>query len=116
MRLEIHFNHMARSEHLEAFVRERLEPVIEGVSRREDCHVMVWLMNVHSRAQRGVPELRCEIEVRYPPKRDFFVAKGADDMHMAITAAIDVLRAHLAEAGRREIDRRRSARSAAGGI
>lgn len=114
MRLEIHFNHMARSEHLETFVRERLEPVIEGVLHRADCHVMVWLMNVHSRVQRGVPELRCEIEVRYPPKRDFFVAKSSDDMHLAIVDAVDALRIHLAEDGRREIDRRRSAPAVSG--
>lgn len=110
MRLEIHFNHMARSEHLEMFVRERLEPVVEGVLHRNDCHVMVWLMNVHSRIQRGVPELRCEIEIRYPPRRDFFVAKSSDDMHTAIVEAINALRMHLAGESKREIDRRRSAR------
>ncbi len=114
MRMEIHFNHMTRSEHLETFIRERLQPVIEGALHRDDCHVMVWLMNVHSRAQRGVPELRCEIEVRYPPKRDFFVAKSAEDIHIAIVDAVDALKLHLAEDGKREIHRRRAAHSVGG--
>ncbi|MCM2281962.1 MAG: HPF/RaiA family ribosome-associated protein [Bdellovibrionaceae bacterium] len=114
MRLEIHFNHMTRSEHLETFVRERLDPVIEGVLHRHDCHVMVWLMNVHSRVQRGVPELRCEIEIRYPPKRDFFVTKSSDDIHLAIIDSVDALKIHLDEDGKREIERRRTARSAGG--
>ncbi len=103
MRLEIKFNHMTRSEHLEAFVREKLEPVVDDLLHREDCHVMVWLMNVHSRTQKGVPELRCEIEIRYAPKRDFFVAKSSDDMHIAIVDAIDALAHHIREDGKREI-------------
>jgi ribosome-associated translation inhibitor RaiA len=74
---------------------------------------MVWLMNVHSRVQKGVPEFRCEIEIRYPPKRDFFVAKSGDEMHAAIQYALDALKAHLREDGKREIDARRNARPAA---
>lgn len=116
MRLEINFNHMARSEHLEAFVQEKLQPVIEDVLHREDCHVMVWLMNVHSRVQKGVPELRCEIEIRYPPKRDFFVSKSSEDLHAAIVEAVDALELHLRDEGKREIQnmRRPSSRAAGG--
>ena len=116
MRLDIHFNHMARSEHLELFVKERLEPVIEDILHRDDCHVMVWLMNVHSRAQRGIPELRCEIEVRYPPKRDFFVSKTSEDMHLSIIDALDALKTHVTEDRKRITDRRRSTIRSASGI
>ena len=107
MRLEFHFNHMERSEALETFVTERLQPVIDDVLHRSDCHVMVWLITVNSRVQRGVPEFRAEIEIRYPPRKDFFVAKNADDIHVAVVDAIDALREHIREDGKREIDLRR---------
>jgi len=107
MRLEIHFNHMDRSESLETYVQERVTEVIEEVLHRNDCHTLVWLRNVHSRVQKGVPEMVCEIEVRYPPRKDFFVSKTSDDMHIAINAAVDALREHLKEDGKREIDGRR---------
>lgn len=113
MRLEFHFNHMARSEALETFVQERLEPVVEDVLHRDDCHVLVWLITVHSRVQRGIPEFRAEIEIRYPPRKDFFVAKSADDIHIAVIDAIDALREHIREDGKREIEMRRTAMSRA---
>lgn len=111
MRIEYHFSHLDRSEALEEFTRERLEPVIEGVLHRDDCHVMVWFIAVHSRAQKGVPEYRAEIEIRYAPRKDFFVGKNADDMHVAIVDALDALRVHIKEDGKREIQLRRSAPS-----
>jgi ribosome-associated translation inhibitor RaiA len=113
MRLEFHFNHMGRSEALETFVSERLEPVVEDVLHRDDCHVLVWLMTIHSRVQRGTPEFRAEIEIRYPPRKDFFVAKNADDIHVAVIDAIDALREHIREDGKHEIEMRNTAQSAA---
>ncbi len=112
MRLEFHFNHMDRSEALETYVRERLEPVVEDVLHRDDCHVMVWLITAHSRVQRGAPEFRAEIEIRYPPRKDFFVAKNSDDIHIAVVDAIAALREHIREDGKREIEMRRGSRAA----
>lgn len=113
MRLEYHFNHMDRSEALEEFTRERLESVIDGVLHRDDCHVQVWFIAVHSRSLKGVPEFRAEIEIRYAPRKDFFVGKNSDDMHVAVVDAIDALRNHIKEDGKREIQLRRAAPSIA---
>jgi ribosomal subunit interface protein len=88
MRLEIHYNHLDRSDALDEYVSSKVE-ILYNVLHRADCHVQVWLVSVHSRFQKGVPEYKCEIDVRYAPKRDLFVAKSATDIYDAINEAID---------------------------
>ena len=88
MRLEIHYNHLDRSDALDDYVSKKVE-VLYHVLHRADCHVQVWLIAVNSRFQKGVPEYKCEIDVRYAPKRELFVAKSATDLYDAISEAMD---------------------------
>lgn len=104
MRLEIHFRHMERSEALEALATEKTMTAIEGFLHRHDAHVQIWLVSELNRTNRGTPYFICEIEVRYPPKKDFFVSKKSQDMHIAIQDATDTLKVSLDEAGKKEID------------
>ena len=69
---------------------------------------MVWLVSDLNRTNRGTPEFCCEIEVRYPKKKDVFISKENSDIHLAITEASDKLAVMLDEAGKREVARRRS--------
>ncbi len=102
MRLEVQFRHMERSDSLEEYATEKVNQAVEGFLHRHDAHVMVWLISDLNRTNRGTPEFKCEIEVRYPRKKDVFIAKNAPEMHAAIQAAADKLKIMLDEAGKRE--------------
>lgn len=112
MRFEVHFNHMERSEALEAYATDKVADVVEHFLHREDAHVQIWLDAVHSRSQKGVPEYKAEIEVRFPPKKDLFVQKSDADMYSAVNQAVDALKLVLREDGKREVHRVKQAQSA----
>lgn len=107
MRIDVQFRHMSRSEVLEAYVTEKVNLAVEGFVHRHDAHAMVWLVSDLNRTNRGTPEFCCEIEVRYPKKKDVFISKANSDIHLAINEACDKLCILLDEAGKREISRRR---------
>ena len=107
MRIDVQFRHMDRSEVLEAYVTEKVTAAVEGFVHAHDSHVMVWLVSNLNRTNRGTPEFCCEIEVRYPQKKDVFISKADQDIHLAINEATDKLSVMLDEAGKREISRRR---------
>jgi ribosome-associated translation inhibitor RaiA len=102
MRLDVQFRHMERSETLEDYALDKVTQAVEGFVHRHDAHVMIWLISDLNRTNRGTPEFKCEIEVRYPKKRDVFISKNAPEMHSAIQAAADKLKVLLDEAGKRE--------------
>lgn len=107
MRLEIHFRHMDRSEALEALATEKITQAVEGFSHRHDSHVQIWLISERNRINRGTGFFTCEVEVRCPRKKDYFVNKQHEDMHNAIQEAADALQIMLDEAGKRELDLRK---------
>ena len=108
MRIDVQFTHMERSEALEEFAIEKLEPILESMLNRESGHAQVWLVCDHSRHhQRGAPEYRCEVEVRYPPRKDVFVCKADEDIHAAIQEAAAALKSLLRSESKREIDEHR---------
>jgi ribosome-associated translation inhibitor RaiA len=106
MRIEVRFRHMDRSESLEAFTLEKVGQAVEEFSHRHDPHVQVWLISDLNLSNRGTGEFLCEIEVRYPRKKHFFISKSAPDMHVAIQDSVDRLKTLLDEAGKRELDHR----------
>ena len=108
MRMEIRFRHMDRSEALEALTTEKVSQAVEGFVHRHDAHIQVWLISDLNITNRGTGHFICEIEVRYPKKKAFFIRKESSDMHMAIQDASDKLKVLLDEAGKKEIDLRNS--------
>jgi ribosome-associated translation inhibitor RaiA len=106
MRLDVRFRHMDRSESLEDFVTERVNQVAADFLHRHDAHVQVWLVSDLNRTNRGNGSFICEIEVRYPRRRDFFIQKTNIDMHTAIIDATNKLALLLDEAGKKEVDLR----------
>lgn len=105
MRTEIHFKDMERSEALESFALDKVEPLCNYL-HRTDCHILVWLVSVNSKFASGTPEYKCEIEVRYPPKHDVFVAKTAEDMYDAINQATHAMQVLLRNRAKKEINTR----------
>ena len=104
MKVEVHFTHMDRSETLEQQVLEKVGVVLQDLLHRETAHAQVWLVSDHSRHHaKGVPEYRCEIEVRVPPRKDCFVSKTDPDMSVAIHDAIGALKSMLRAGAKREI-------------
>lgn len=106
MRTEIHFTHMDRSETLEVEASDRITEVIEEFLNRDDCHTQIWLIKEHSPFGKGKPEFKCEVSVRYPPKKEVFVHKSHEDMHHAIHMTATALQGVLREESKREINRR----------
>ncbi len=106
MRLEVRFRHMERSEALESLATEKIGQAINTFVHRHDSHVQVWLVSELNRTNRGTPQFICEIEVRYPRKKDLFISKSDTDMNVAIQEAVDKLKILLDEAGKKEIDLR----------
>ncbi len=114
MRIDVQFRHMDRSEALEAFVTEKVEMAVDGFVHRHDSHVMIWLVSDLNRTNRGTPEFCCEIEVRYPKKKDVFISKTNSDIYSAINEACDKLSVLLDEAGKKEIHQRRQPAQSSG--
>lgn len=108
MRTEVQFRHMDKSDVLEDYVTEKVEQAVEGFVHRHDAHAMVWLVSDLNRTNRGTPVFCCEIEVRYPKKKDVFISKENADIHLAINEACDKLSVLLDEAGKKEISQRRA--------
>ena len=106
MRLEVRFRHMDRSEALEELVTNKVNSALENFSHRHDCHVQVWLVSELNRNNRGTPHFLCEIDVRYPQKKDVFVSRDSSDMNGAVQAAVDTVEELLAEEGKRELSSR----------
>lgn len=108
MRTEIHFKDMERSEALESFALDKVEPLCQFL-HRADCHILVWLISVNSRFNTGTPEYKCEIEVRYPPKHDVFVSKTSEEMYDAINEASHAMQVLLSNRAKKEIHTRNDA-------
>jgi ribosome-associated translation inhibitor RaiA len=106
--MEIRFHHMDRSEALEATVTEKVTEVIDDVLHRHDGHVQVWLIAETNRVSKGTPHFICEVEVRFPPRKDLFVSRGNSDMHIAINEVCETLRELLREEGKREVKQMRN--------
>jgi ribosome-associated translation inhibitor RaiA len=106
MRLEVRFRHMDRSEALEELVTNKVNGALENFSHRHDCHVQVWLVSELNRNNRGTPHFLCEIEVRYPQKKDVFVSRDSNDMNSAVQAAVDTVEELLTEEAKRELSAR----------
>ncbi len=104
MRLDIRFRHMDRSEAVENLATDKVMQAIDGFLHRHDAHIQVWLVSDLNRTNRGTGRFICEIEVRYPKKKHFFIQKSHEDMHNAIQEACDKLKVLLDEAGKRELD------------
>lgn len=111
MTSEVHFKGMERSVALETYLLKRLEPLLTDFLHRHDWHARVWLVTENSRFKKGVPVYRCEIDVRFPPKKEIFIEKSSVDMYQSINRAIERLKVAAAEYSKREIDAKRSRRS-----
>lgn len=107
MKIDIRFRHMERSEPLEEFVTAKLTRVLENVLHRQEAHIQVWLISELNLANRGTGWFICEINTRYPPRKDFFVRKEASDMYVAIQDAVDATRILIDEAGKKESHQRK---------
>jgi ribosome-associated translation inhibitor RaiA len=108
MRIEVQFRHMDRSESLEAYAIEKLGQAVQEFIHAHDSHVLIWLVSDLNRTNRGTPEFCCEVEVRYPKKKDVFISKSNQDIHLAINEAAEKLGVILDEAGKRELSKRRT--------
>jgi len=97
---------MERSEALEFLTTEKIRQAVDGFLHRHDAHIQVWLVSDLNRTSRGNGSFICEIEVRYPRKKHFFIQKTNMDMHTAIQDATDKLKILLDEAGKKELDMR----------
>ena len=107
MRIDVQFRHMNRSEALETSTIEKTRAVVSEFVHAHDSHVLIWLISDLNRTTRGTPMFRCEIEVRYPQKKDVFISKENKDIHVAINEASEKLSVLLDQAGKRELTRRR---------
>ena len=110
MKVDVHFTHLERSEFLEDLAIDRITDALLGSLKNECAHAQVWLVCDHSKHhQRGSPEYSCEIEVRYPPKRECFVSKTNADLHVAVSGAVTALKSSLrADAKRGQTAKRHS--------
>ncbi len=106
MRLEIRFRQMERSEALEELVHDKISQAVADFSNRHETHIQVWLVSDLNRTSRSQGSFICEIDVRYPPRKDFYIHKTSDDMRVAIQEATDKLRARLNDAGKKELSAR----------
>ena len=106
MRLEVRFRHMERSEALEDLATQKVSAAVEGFNQRHSTHVQVWLVSELNRTASRLPSFVCEIEVRYPHKKDLFVSRESADMRSAIMEACDSLEMLLTEAGKKELEHR----------
>jgi ribosomal subunit interface protein len=106
MRTEIRFTHMDRSEAVEEFASTRIEPVVEEFLGRDNCHIQIWLNKEHSPHQKGTPAFKCEVNVRFAPKREIFVHKTDPDMYAAISSAASSLQTVLRDESKKEKTRR----------
>ncbi|HVK61896.1 MAG TPA: HPF/RaiA family ribosome-associated protein [Bdellovibrionales bacterium] len=109
MRIEVRFRHMERSEALETFALDKVGQAVEEFGHRHDSHVLVWLVSELNLVNRGTGEFICEIEVRVPRRKQYFVSRASTDMHTSIVEAVDRLKTVLDEAGKKEISQRNEA-------
>lgn len=96
---------MERTEAIESFAQDKVEPLCSYL-HRSDCHILVWLVSVNSQFAKGTPEYKCEIEVRYPPKHDVFVAKTCENLYEAINEATHAMQILLRNRSKKEINTR----------
>ncbi|GIL16345.1 MAG: hypothetical protein BroJett040_00960 [Oligoflexia bacterium] len=106
MRTEVHFTHMDRSEALESLALEKFEGIVEEFLHRDESHVQIWLVNEKSHGQKGEHQFKCEVSVRYPPKKEIFVNKTATDMHDAINMTASTLMQLLRDESKKEIKKK----------
>ncbi len=106
MRLEVRFRHMERSEALEDLATQKVSAAVEGFNQRHSTHVQVWLVSELNRTATRLPNFVCEIEVRYPHKKDLFVSRESADMRTAIMDACESVEMLLNEAGKKELEHR----------
>jgi ribosome-associated translation inhibitor RaiA len=107
--LDVRFRGMARSEALEADVREALTNLATEFLHRHHAHVQVWLVSELNRSARSRPEFKVEIEVRYPINHRIFVSKRDADVRQALQRATGTLGQILNESSKRS-DRRQARR------
>lgn len=107
MRSEVHFTHMDRSPSLEQFAIEKFEGIVEEFLNRREAHCQIWLVNEKPEGARGAHQFRCEVSVRFAPKREIFVAKTAIDMYDAINTATQSLMDVIREESKKEQKARR---------
>jgi ribosome-associated translation inhibitor RaiA len=114
MRSEIHFTHMDRSPAVEQYATERVDAIIEEyLGSRSSVHWQAWMVTDKPTDARGPHVFRCELSVRYAPKREIFVRKEAPDMYDAINMATQSLTSTISEETKKERQRkRRTARAA----
>jgi len=106
MRLEVRFRHMERSEALEELATQKVSAAVEGFSHRHATHVQVWLVSELNRTTTRLASFVCEVEVRYPHKKDIFVSRESPDMRTAISDACDAVETLLTDAGKKELSQR----------
>ncbi len=87
MRTKIHFTHMDRSESVENHAVSKIEKIVTDFGGRPDYHLQVWLVSENPKLAKGAPLYKCEVSVRFPPKKEVFVQKSSEDMYDAINFA-----------------------------
>lgn len=115
MRSEIHFTHMDRSPAVEDYTTERVDAIVEEyLGSRTEVHWQAWMVSDKPTEARGPHVFRCELSVRFAPKREIFVSKEASDMYEAINTATQSLTSAIREQTKKELkSKRRSARNSA---
>lgn len=106
MKTDVHFKDMVRSEALENFAATHVDAIVSEFLNRHDYHTQIWLKTEHGHNERGVPMFCCEIDIRYPPKKEVFIQKFHNDMYQAVRMAVDSLKVTLREISKRELDSR----------
>ncbi len=106
MQTQVHFTHMDRSESLEQFAIEKMEGVAHELLHRGEFHLQIWLVNEKSAQSKGPHQFKCEVSVRFPPKREIFIDKTSEDMYESIGLVENALRQVLREEAKKEIQKR----------
>ncbi len=113
MNINIRFRNMERSSALESLVTSKVTRALEHCLHRPDANIDVWLISERNLNNRGTGWFICEIEVRFPPRKRFFIRKDGADMHVAIQDAADAIGTIIDEEGKKEAQLRRQTPPAA---
>src|SRR5829696_6594751 len=90
------------SDHLEDFIREKLNKAVHESDKVIRANVTLYLAS-ESNPQNNVCEIRLEV-----PGNDHFVKKGSDIFEQAITECTDALQKIMRRAKDKEISQRHS--------
>jgi ribosome-associated translation inhibitor RaiA len=97
---------MDRSEAVESFALEKFESIVYEHLNVRDAHIQVWLVREKSFNQRGPHLFKCEVSIRFAPKREVFISKSGQNVYEAIALTGGALSNSLRNEFKRKMHRR----------